>query len=182
MWSPAVVTVAPTVEPVTLAQASAHVRSPDTDDDMITRLITVARMHVENRAGIRLPTQTLAIKCETFDDLAKLPTAPIQSITSVVYVDTDGASQTLAGSVYEARLEGLEPQIVLKFNESWPSIQDRSRITVTAVAGYTTIPAELAHAVLMILGALYMDRESTGEASASAVDISALIENHRVFL
>jgi uncharacterized phiE125 gp8 family phage protein len=187
MWSPVVVSVEPTDEPVTVAVLKTHLRVDfDDDDDLIEDLIVAARMHVEARTGLKIPTQTVVMKCDTFEDLAHLPTAPLRSITSITYLDTDGATQTLAGTVYEARIDGLEPQIVLKFNQSWPSIQDRSRITVTAPAGYSTVPFPLRLAMMMVAADLYKNRESATEGpstiNAGPVDIGSLIENHRLLI
>lgn len=187
MWSPVVVSVEPTEEPVTVAVLKTHLRVDfDDDDDLIEDLIIAAREHVEARTGLKIPAQTVVMKCDSFEDLARLPTAPIRSITSISYVDTDGATQTLAGTVYEGRIDGLEPQIVLKYNQSWPSIQDRSRITVTAPAGYVTTPYQLRLAMMVVAADLYKNRESGTEGpstlNASPVDISAMIENHRLLL
>ena len=109
MWYPSAVTVAAT-ELVTIAEARQQARSDsDTDlDTELTRLITVARNHVEKYCGIRIGAQTIVAKCDSFDDLARLPDAPVTSITSITYVDTDGVTQTLATSVYELRADDLD--------------------------------------------------------------------------
>jgi hypothetical protein len=56
----------------------------------------------------------------SFCDLLDLPVAPVISVTSVKYLDTDGVEQTLASSVYELVNTGLEPQIRLKINQTFP--------------------------------------------------------------
>lgn len=183
MWYPASV-AAPATEPVTLVQAKAHLRVDHSDDDtVITSMIKAARAHIEAACAVRFAARTgITMKCDDFADLARLPEAPVTSITSITYLDTDGASQTLASTVYELRADGIEAGIVLKPNQSWPGIQSGSRITVTAAIGYATAPEEVSHAILMLIGDLYENRNATvvGESAMELpFAINALICNHR---
>ena len=178
MWYPSAVTVA-AAELVTIAEARQQARS-DTDTDLdaeLTRLITVARNHVESYCGIRIGAQTIVAKCDSFDDLARLPDAPVTSITSITYVDTDGVTQTLATSVYELRADDLDAAVVLKFNQSWPAIQPGSRIIVTAVVGYTTAPPAVHHAMLVHIADHFADHEMVVVNGFTTFD--ALLVNHR---
>lgn len=180
MWYPASVTVAASSEPVTTEQARQQVRSffPDPDiDGYLDALVTRARVHVENYCGIRVPSQTIVIKCDCFEDMARLPDAPVQSITSITYLDTDGATQTLATSVYELRADNLEAAVVLKYNQSWPAIQAGSRITLTAVVGYSTAPVDIQHAILLWVADNFDQRENSAAEDWTAFD--ALLCNHR---
>lgn len=186
MWFAPVVTVPPAAEPLLLADAKAHLRVDHSDDDaLINANIATSRGHVESRTGTRLVTQTVSLKTDDWSDLASLPIAPVQSITSVAYVDTAGAPQTLSTDVYEARLFGLEPSISLKFGQSWPSMQDRTLLTVVAVVGYAAAPPETIHAMKLILGDLYAHRETVAEAGMSlplAASVDALLANHKKHL
>lgn len=191
MWFPIVVATPPAAEPLSLVKAKAHLRvSVDTthEDDGISDSIAAARAHVERVTGTRLYTQTLTLRCDCWADLARFPTAPIQSVT-VSYVDGDGATQTLSASVYEARLYGLEPGLILAYGQSWPTIRVGSLITVAAVAGYgveAAQPPDIMHALKLIVGDLFAFRETAvdGAASAlpSAANIEALLSAHRFHL
>jgi uncharacterized phiE125 gp8 family phage protein len=125
----------------------------------------------------------VALKCDSFEDFSKLPEAPVTAIASITYVDPEGATQTLAETVYEARLDGIEPHIVLKYNQTWPAIQPGSRITVTATVGYATAPEEIIHAIHLMIAHWDMNREATSELSLEQLPlgVEALIENHRRF-
>jgi len=189
MWFAPVITVAPAAEPLTLADAKVHLRVDHSDDDaLITANITAARGHVEARTGTRLYTQTVSLKADDWSDLDSLPIAPVQSIASISYVDTSGAAQTLAASVYDTRLFGLEPSIALKFGQSWPAMQDRSLLTVVAVVGYGAAgaqPPETIHAMKLILGDLYAHRETVADGGLSlplAASVDALLSNHKKHL
>jgi uncharacterized phiE125 gp8 family phage protein len=202
MWYPATVTVAPASEPVTAAQVKQQcgIATSDTSyDDMIARMIATERGFVERYCGIKIVTQTVSMKCDSFCDFKRLAVSPIQSVTSVTYVDVDGATQTLDAAVYEARLEGLAPSIVLKYNQVWPTPRVGSRITVVAVAGYATVPSELASAMLLRIGRSFtfggpsqmvkkrvvegvgsVETETTGALDASLNNtVEALLENFR---
>ncbi|TPL36740.1 hypothetical protein FJ947_10830 [Mesorhizobium sp. B2-4-8] len=179
MWYPATVTVAATDEPVSLVEAKRHVHAEDfTDDDAeLALLISSARDHVEKYCNTRFARQTVAVKCDCFGDMSRLSEAPVQSVTSIVYTDTDGATQTLATSVYELRADGLESSITLKYGQSWPAIQPKSRITLTGVVGYADAPPSVKHAILLFLAGGYEMREN---ASADAwTTFDCLLSNHR---
>jgi uncharacterized phiE125 gp8 family phage protein len=178
MWYPAAVTAAPAGEPVTRAEVKAQASIDFTDDDtLIDLLIAAARAHVEKYTGVRLVTQTLTFKCDGFSDMARLPEGPLQSVTSISYVDTDGVTQTLATSIYEVRADGLETAVVLKFGQSWPAIQPGSRITVVAVAGFASVPDDIKRALLLYIVGGYATRENDEAYDWSAFD--CLLVNHR---
>jgi uncharacterized phiE125 gp8 family phage protein len=202
MWYPASVTTAPESEPVTLLQAKQQVgvSASDTSNDAVfTRLIATERGYVEKYCGIKIVTQTLTLKCDSFCDFVRVPIGPVQSVSSVAYVDVDGVDQTLATSVYEARADGFETSIVLKFGQSWPTIQRGSRITLVLVAGFAAVPSELVSAILLrvsgkfwsigqdptlrlesIDGVIRKDWDQSGAMDKAAQDaVRDLLENFR---
>jgi len=163
MWYPSTVTVAPGAEPVTLDDVRKQLRVYDftDDDDFLTGvLIPAARDYVEKYCGTRFATQTLVMKCDGFADFAKLPEAPVQSVTSITYIAVDGTITTLPTSVYELRNDGLEASINLQYAQVWPSPQPGSRITVTAVVGYDAAPPAVAQAMLLLITTDYDNREN----------------------
>jgi len=185
MWRPVVTTVAPAAEPLSTADAKAHLRVDHTDDDtLIADNVTAARSHIEAVTGTRLVTQTVTVKTSVWAELASLPIAPVQSVV-ITYQDATDTTQTLAGSVYEARLDGLEASVVLKSGQAWPSTYPGSLVTVTAVVGYgvaDAVPAPIVHAIKMIVGDMYAQRETAGDGSSAvavAATVDALIMNYR---
>lgn len=180
MWYPAVV-AAPTAEPVSLEQVKAHSREfSEEADAVLMTMLKASRAHIEAACGARFATRTgVQMICDGFSDLERLPEAPVSVISSISYVDTSGATQTLSSTVYELRASGLEAAIVLKYGQSWPATQPGSRIIVTATVG-GTIPEDVAHAILMLTAHFYDHRSAVGENSSELpFAVNSLICNHR---
>lgn len=157
----------PTAEPITLAEAKTHLRVDHSDDDSyIDALITAARKYLDGNCGVlgrALITQTWELTLARFPDGdIPLPLPPLQSITSITYIDQDGASQTLATSVYAADLN--ENMVRLKYDQSWPDTRDVwNAVVIRFVAGYgaaSAVPKPLVHAIKLMVGDLYEHRQS----------------------
>lgn len=185
MWSPVTI-AAPATEPISVANAKAHARIDGTDEDtLIPVYIAAARDHVELYCGVRFAQRTgVALKCDSFDDLARLPEAPVTAVSGITYIDTDGATQTLSTDVYELRDNGIEASVVLKYNQVWPAIQAGSRITVTATIGSATVPGAVTSALLLLFGHLYANREAVSVgagivATEVPMAVTDLLSNYR---
>ena len=177
MWYPPRVTVQPS-EPITKEEAKRQSVVLHSDDDtLFDALIAAARDHVERYCGTPLATQTVEVKCDGFCDFERLPLAPVQEVTSISYVDTAGAPQTLATNVYEGRFDGLEAAIVRKYGQQWPAIQPGSRITLIAEVGYEELPPSIRHAMLLWIAEAYEQRENAAAPGWTAFD--SLLCNHR---
>lgn len=164
---------APSVEPITLAEAKLHLKldSDTTDDTLITALIVAAREQVENYTGRVCINQTWEATFDEFptgfddDSAIDLIPCPLSSITSIIYKDITGSNTTLSASVYEADTYVFPGRVCLKYSQYWPIVQDiQNSITVTFVAGYgaasTAVPGPIKAAILLLIGHLYENRES----------------------
>lgn len=133
-------TVEPTVEPVTVESLRTHARVDFNDeDDVLSGYLLAARRVVETDTERAMLTQTWTLTMDAFPcDLIELRRCPVQSVTSVVYLDTSGASQTLATSVYAVDASSEPARITLKSGQTWPTTYDQANaVTVTFVAGWT---------------------------------------------
>lgn len=182
-WYPPTVTVKPTAEAVTLADAKVQTRYDGTaNDGALNLFLAGAIAHVESYCGTPLAARTVTVKCDRFEDFIKFPIVPLGQVTSISYVDSAGTTQTLSTSVYDVRTDGLTASIALKDGQSWPSKQARSRITVTAQVGYSEIPADVRHAILLMVGHFDINREAvTQEMFALPMGVDALLANHRAY-
>lgn len=187
MWYSPKTTTPVSAEPITLAQAKAQVRVDGADDDtLIQRLIGTARDHVEKVCGQYFAPRTVEVYCDGFCDLARVEVVPVTSITSIGYTDTAGADQFVDNTVYELRADGLDASIVLKPGKLWPAVLSGSRIKMIAVVGSSDVPPSVVHAMMLLIGAWYENREQTAIVGRSivaelpqSVAVDALLINHR---
>ena len=171
------VTSEPAAEPVSTSEAKTHLRvSGSGDDTYIDTLVKAARRQVERVTGLSLITQTRALRLDEFplSDAIELPYGPLQSVTSVAYLDADGASQTWSSSNYRADIYSYPPRVALAYGVSWPSTRGVTHsVTVTYVAGYgtasTSVPQDILHAIKLLVGHWYENREEV-----TAVDMEVL--------
>ena len=85
---------------------------------------------------------------------------------SVVYIDTDGATQTVSSSVYDVDIDQEPGRLRLAYSESWPS--DRrstpNSVIIRFVAGYgdaDAVPETIKAAIKLLVGHLYEHRVQT---------------------
>lgn len=149
------VTSEPATEPVTLASLKESLRVTACDfDEELSRLLTTARRQVENDTRRKLVTQTVAMYADKFpgEDVLEFRLPPVQSVTSVAYVDTAGDSQTFSSGSYTADLNAEPCRIRLLPGAAWPATKDvPNAVTVTVTAGYGAISAVPAEAKLAVI-------------------------------
>lgn len=161
---------APTVEPISLTEAKAHLRVDVGDEDaLIESLIKSAREYVETFTHRALLTQTWDSKLDAFPcDVIELPFAPVTSVTSITYVDTNGTSQTWSSSLYSTDLPSgpyaRRARIMPAYQQVFPQTRAQMNAVVARfVAGYgaaaTAVPESIRHAVKLLVGHLYARRE-----------------------
>lgn len=165
-----VVATAPTVEPVTLAEARAHLRVDMVDDDvLIEGLVKAVReyleVHVLRRA---LLTQTWDMYLDAWpeSDRVAIPLPPLQSVTYVKYTDDTGAISTFASSSYLVDTVSEPGRLVLKSGYTWPgtTLQVVNGVNVRFVCGWSaaaSVPKPIKQAILLMVGDLYENRENT---------------------
>lgn len=177
MWYPPKVVTPPT-DPITVDEAKAHCVVLHADDDgLFEAYIAAARDYVEKYLGTPLAEQHVEIRCDSFRDFASFPVVPVSDV-EISYVDTAGASQSVADDAFELRSDGLQASIVPAYGRQWPVPRNGSRITVTATVGYETLPPAVKHAMLLWIGDAYETRENKAEVPWTAFD--ALLCNYRV--
>ncbi len=157
---------APTVEPVTLAEAKAHLRvDTATDDSYIATLITAAREWVEEYLDRALVHQQYVMRLDSFPYEFELPRPPMATsgtATAVVVTYTLGDDSTATLSSTQYRVDrNATPGVVRQLRAgTWPgNLDDQNAVTVTWWAGYgasgTSVPAAIRHAILMLVGHWY---------------------------
>lgn len=159
-------------EPISISLARSHLRletdgGVHPDDDLITSVyIPAARDYIERHTGRRMITQTLLATMPGFPASIDLPVVPVASVSSIAYYDSDNSSQTLSASAYALDADEWGARIVLNDGFSWPSVYSRpDAVRVTFVAGASTVAPGLLHAMLILLGHAYENREAVVDAA-----------------
>lgn len=169
-------TVEPVADAITIhtAKKQCEIAASDTAHDAhLHRLITGAVRDVERWTRRALITQTWQLTMTRFPDWEiVLPRPPLQSVTSIQYVDEAGVTQTLSPALYQVSSD--QPAIVQPaYNEVWPvtRVSTRDAVTITYVAGYgidsTTIPPEFTNVIAELVAFKFMP----GRGDLYAADI-----------
>lgn len=149
MAASTIVLTPPATEPISLAEAKAHlnVTIPD-DDGLIQNLVRAARRKLEWEYRRAFMTQTLVLGLDYFGQPEfmpswmygwppsmltygptgwMLPTAstielrpPVQSVTSITYADPSGNPQTLASANYLVDTSSEPGRLVPNLGKIWP--------------------------------------------------------------
>jgi len=170
------VTTQPTVEPITTAEAKTHLKVDGSDEDeLIDGYIAAARQWVENYTSQKLVTQTVQQVFESFPtDCLELRVKPIQSVSSVGYVDTAGDSQTWSSAEYVTDLISNPARIAPGIEKEYPSTGDQiNAITVTYVVGYglaASVPERFKNAIKLLVGEMYENRQNSVKKLPTAVE------------
>lgn len=172
-----------TSEPITLEEAKLYLRVSDSaDDEQISVWIKSARNMVEQHTNRQLMTATWDLYLDHFPysaDPILLPKSPVQSITSVTYTDTDGATQTWSSANYAVDIYSEPARLNLAYSVVYPSTRlIANAVRVRYVAGWTTaalVPSPIRVAMLM-----HIRMHHDGEEEKARQAIFNLLEPYRV--
>lgn len=154
---------APESEPLTLAEAKAHLKvRHDAEDDLITGGIVAARQYLESQWGLAIITQTWKVLLDEWPAsgvlLRPYPVASLASVgvwTGSAFTDQDLASYQL--------IEGRPAWVILENGAVSPS-RTRQGIKVQFVAGFgdaDAVPETIKRAMLLLVAHWYRNREAS---------------------
>lgn len=177
------VTTGPATEPLTLAEAKAHLRvTASNDEALITSLIIVARQYVESILWRKLITQTLTLERDRFPtgaDVLLLPGGDVASVTSIGYTDTDGDAQTI--TTQQENLTAVPAELSPAFEESWPTTRrQQAAVSIVYVAGYgsaSDVPEPIRHAMRLLIGDYYENRTNQPVVPIGSVALRTAVDN-----
>lgn len=203
MQRPVLSVVTPPAPVVSLDQAKAHLRVDAPDDDaMIALYVAAATAAIDGPdgwLGRALGQQSLVLTAPAFPgcggcdwssctpgwtthhpDEVRLPYPPIQSVTTVSYLDAATGTRIVVDPASYALFDRVLFPLA---GQPWPSAACRpDAIRIEFVAGYATseqVPSDIRAAILLAVGALYANRV---DASAAPDLVSKrLLSNHILF-
>lgn len=116
--------------------------------------------------------------------------SPLASVSSVVYIDANGATQALDKSAYKVDVVSSPGRLMPAYGTTWPTTRNEiNAVEVTYTAGYgdpDKVPEPIKSWIKMRVGAMYENREemATGRGLV-AIDmpfVDGLLEDYRVLV
>jgi len=169
-----------------IADASLGVGVPavnTTSDPLIGMMIAAARAHAETELHRYLITQTLDAWFDAFpryenprcpDRTIRLP--PLQTVTAITYVDTDGTTQTLAADQYVVDANSQPARISEAWGVCWPATRTQDNaVKIRFVAGYgaaAAVPACIKHWMLVRISTLWENRTQIVIGNGGVIQIA----------
>lgn len=151
-------------EPISVEELRQHLRIEHNDEDSyLSMLISSARALAENCIDGIIADRGYSLTLDSFSSSIELPLRPVDPASIVIaYTDASGNAATVSDYNYSSDL--FSTVIYPAYNESWPVTEDGSdKVTITFTAGLLgaegVMPADVKHALLMIAGTLYDQRE-----------------------
>lgn len=167
---------------VSVDEARAHMRvDSDVEDSPIAIYVAAATAHLDGRTGIlgrAIGEQTWRLDTDGPDECDRIEIEmPANSITSVKYL-VDGVETTWASDQYRLGQNGNLSFVGPAEGVTWPTADDREDAwRVTFVAGYSTVPAPIKAAILLMAADLYENRETVAVGvSAQAIPMTPTVD------
>jgi len=189
-------TVEVVTEPITTAEAKAHLKVSISDDDtLIDGIVTAARANAEIHTARSFAQHTYRADIANFHDVIVLPHRPVQSITHIKYFNTDSPEvlTTVDGSVYSL----FADRVYRNHGQDWPTAWaiKPNAVQITYVTGYKdqsspvgvggSFPKPVKQALHLMIGDMYENREAQfvvfNQIQANPT-VRALLDPYRVFL
>ena len=184
-----IMTGAPALEPVTLAEAKAHLRVDSAlEDTFIASLITTSRLQVEAILGVALITQNWTWRFDRWPrGGVEFPLSPVSAVASVRIQNSDSSYSAVAPANYIVDGRGAPPRLIAaSTNFPNPGVAALG-IEIQFAAGYgalaSDVPAPLRQAILLLVGHWFENREPfvEGAMPKSFPDaVIGLLEPYRV--
>ncbi len=179
----------PAAEPVTLAEAKAHLRVDSSDEDaLIAAMISAAREAAEHETGRTFVSTPWRLTLDQFPTSIALPMPRVTAVTQIHYVDGDGITQALNPAGYQLIADSeYEAWIEPAYGYSWPAVRAQAEaVRVTYIAGWSNaaaVPQAIKQWMLLAIGDMYASREATviGTIAERLSFVDRLLDPYRVW-
>lgn len=155
----------PVTEPLTLSEVKAHLRVDGAvEDALMQSLMLTSRLHIEAALGLALITQSWRLVLDAWpaDGIVNLPIAPIQSLTEIRVMSSDGTPRVVADTQYALDSSRRPARLIAKDN--WPTPGRKfAGIEIDFVAGFganaSAVPEPIRQALLLLVAHWYEHRD-----------------------
>jgi uncharacterized phiE125 gp8 family phage protein len=161
------------------------------EDTYITSLITTARELCEEYQGRAYITRTYKYTIDEWpdEDVIELPMPPALAITSITSTLATGSTSVWTAAEYQLDATGFVGRLSPAYGYSWPSdvLRELAGIEIVYTAGYgalaSAVPNRVKHAIMMLIGELYENREDTDKMQAYTMPwgVKALLSVDKVY-
>jgi uncharacterized phiE125 gp8 family phage protein len=177
-----VMTAGPAAEPISLAEAKAHLRIDGNDEDaLLASLITAARMAVERTLSLALITESWSLYLDGWprSGTIVLPIQPAQAVTAVRVYDPDDEPATVNSETYSVDVLSEPARLVLSAGAVQLSpARLLNAFEVAFTAGYgdeaSDVPEPLRHAIKLLVAHWFEQREPV-VLGAAAQEVPATV-------
>lgn len=169
-----IVLTPPAAEPVTLGEMKQHLRlSSDAEDEVITALLTTARVAAENFTGAAFITQDLRLLLDRAPpQLLELPRTPVSAVTAV----------TVDGLAVEAYTVDL-PTARLDLRGLPQPLAAMAGIHIDFTAGYgaeaAAVPPPLRQGIRQLAARLFENRGEGVDTALTLSGAASLLQPYR---
>ncbi len=178
-----VMTSGPALEPVTVAEAKAHLRIDGAAEDILVgSLILTSRLHIEAALGLALVTQGWTLRLDRWPlaPSVEIPMRPLQAISAARVFPASGAAAVISPDDYLVDTASAPPRLVRK-GSAWPLPgKAAAGIEIDFTAGYgpavSDTPAPIRQAILLLTAHWYEHRDPIEIGSAETALPAALSE------
>lgn len=176
----------PVVEPVTVAEAKAHLRVDNSNSDTeIASMVTAAREWCEQYLDRTLVNTQWVMRFDSFppdgtQDI-ELPRPPMSlagttTAVSVTFTAETGGTQAYSTASFRVDRNSTPGAVKTLYGQTWPPhLMDDNAVSVTWWGGYgsagSTVPAAVRHAILMLVGHWYESRQAAVGTGAVPQDV-----------
>lgn len=160
-----------------------HLRFAEVEDqaDAVRKMMAAVR-YCERYTHRNFLTTTRRTRLSQFPACSgeiQLDYPPWQSVSSITYLDSAGASQTLSTDVYDFDTD--RGVVFLKYGQLWPTTYcQRNAVTITFLCGWTSkelVPEDIRQACLFVFGHNYANREAVINGSISQ-DVKLTVDSY----
>ncbi len=169
---------APAVKPVTVSDMESHMRAVLTAETAIVEAyIAAITEKAEAYTRRALVSQTWELVLDGFPCEIRLPLSPLQSVTSIKYLDAAGVLQTLDPSMYVVDSASEPGRISPAYGTTWPvTLPVHGAVVIKFVCGYgaaaSSVPASIKAWIMLNVASLYENRESIGDPRLSEIGMA----------
>lgn len=161
-----VMTTPPAAEPVTVADAKAHLRIDGSEEDiLLASLLLTSRLHIETALSVALITQSWTLRLDRWPRRREieLPLTPLQAVDEVRVKDASETASVVPAESYLVDLASRPPRLIWN-NFAPPDPQVAANgIEIDLTVGFgpdgDSVPAPLKYAILLLASHWYEHRD-----------------------